>query len=365
MPTITFCPGHPSFTYLMVNYFNKYYDHTRSRHIDNAIKAKILKDEILARADSEVKSLSENGLTPLEGCLEVTAKANSSRPCAFVRLIRGMDYATRKYCYAADKSFLADYVVGKMISGSSLSLEDLEAFYEKKCGVQVDDHKLKPTRSYQRMHSFYSVFFPLLKSVDGKELNDLEALEDFDGYSSVPNIDKFPMGDLFGQMLNRGLVGNDLAKNLTEMLVEDIVKRLDVDGVNTGDSLMEFLSYFTYDHKDQTILAKHNGGINLQGCNASSGAVLDCNGDDVLSSGCADYCKLVNSGRRSEELVQEIFRMSMEDYGPLEIGKPRSLLPDCSWENSTEKGNCWRKVVIDRGICYTNYHSGTTTSLAI
>ena len=45
--------------------------------------------------------------------------------------------------------------------------------------------------------------------------------------------------------------------------------------------------------------------------------------------------------------------MALDVVGPLKWGNPHSLLPLCQYASNFSTNECWRKVVTDKGICYS------------
>ena len=49
--------------------------------------------------------------------------------------------------------------------------------------------------------------------------------------------------------------------------------------------------------------------------------------------------------------------MSVENANSIHGDIPRSLLPECNWKKQ-EMANCWRRVVTDKGVCFSNDMQG-------
>ncbi len=82
-------------------------------------------------------------------------------------------------------------------------------------------------------------------------------------------------------------------------------------------------------------------------------------------AGCVDYCKMVNSSRRVQAELRELYEMTLDATGPLVPGKPDSLLPVCRYGDGGDSAKftqgCWRKVVNDHGVCYASITGAVKT----
>ena len=355
MPTITICPKYLSFQSLMVNYLNKYYDHSKSV-LDIQMKTKAIRDQLMAKVDGEAAILRRKRLYPLKECTEKLDSSNLTRPCEFVKLIRGMAYGVNRLCYYTKVDVAADYAAERMIKGQKMTLETLETYFEDKCEYEIDENhmteNIRFSFSWDVMHKFYLIFFPLLEEGSESEFRPLMALEEFDRYDLVPEMENIQsMGYVFGHMLNRELVTREFATDILKNLFDDIIKRIGINEVSDVESLVNFLSYFTYGYP----LLKDISPLDMLGCNASS--INTCQ-QVQMPQGCEDYCNLIEKGHLIEPTIIEILAMAFQEVNAIKFGSPRSLLPDCTWKKSSESGKCWDSVVIDRGICFTNYYTG-------
>lgn len=113
-----------------------------------------------------------------------------------------------------------------------------------------------------------------------------------------------------------------------EFVFADLAKRLGVQGPNAFIKVARMINGFSY----WSPMINDKGRRDVQ---------ADMEPNDDLKHGLD----------ASLSFIKEMMEMSVPTVGGFEGQKPRSLLPSCVWEKS---GNCWSRLVTDRGLCFTS-----------
>ncbi len=82
-----------------------------------------------------------------------------------------------------------------------------------------------------------------------------------------------------------------------------------------------------------------------------------CSDLDSMDEACTEYCRIV-ADPRVPGLIPKIRELFERSFPPASIEQPRNpigLLPTCQrGEGGPVKSTCWRKIVNDRGVCYSS-----------
>ena len=231
------------------------------------------------------------------------------------------------------------------------------------CGIELADvsnltlPEKDPEKEKKTLHA-YSALFPVFKDESQVELNKLKSLGDLESAASLPDpagIDM--MGNLLGYLMNEGVYTEDLDKAALSWMMGDISKRLDFEDGDV-DKMMDMLAYFSVPvpHLNRQSLFKGDNAKLMKGCvlNSTSEFATICSqpGDHL----CSQYCGLVVKGREAEEVMMELFEMSLPVANRPGEAVPGSLLPGCSWDQ--DGNSCWERITTDRGVCFTSYNKG-------
>lgn len=71
---------------------------------------------------------------------------------------------------------------------------------------------------------------------------------------------------------------------------------------------------------------------------------------------CEQQCRNVEKARAFPEFTRELMEFSVPPVNEFEANSPTSLLPSCDWARS---GECWQKVITDRGTCFKSETFGS------
>ncbi len=87
-----------------------------------------------------------------------------------------------------------------------------------------------------------------------------------------------------------------------------------------------------------------------------SGHLTTSNETLQLSNDCKWYCQSVANNKEIQEKIRSFYSLAVDLEGSLVPGNPATLLPVCRFpgESQLEKDQCWRRIVTDKGICFSS-----------
>ena len=395
MPTITICPKQLDVRSFITNYFNKY----PTPELDELMSEFSIKNHLLRRV-KEMNDIYQRSYTynPLMGCNGNSTGNHTSR-CDFIRLFTAMvDAEEAGLCGEVQKrsslgydlklqygfEAVLSYVVEESKKESKktvgdLSLSDLANTFEKVCGKSLGkgylDGELVLSRYAAGNYSLiflYSVLFPLTETVNGSVVVPLE--NPLMTPADLPlspanwiNKDLSGLGDLVGNMImdygnDNGyfvrylgqlrLTNNNLLDRVFDVLFSDISRRLEIDGIaKKRHEVIDALSLFAEGGRFLFERPYKVKVVNpfVQNCTE----LADETGCEKPPENCRTYCSLVEKMSAKEKLIAEMYEMMVEDVNEFEEKRPKSLLPNCNW-----KKPCWKKIITDRQVCFTNNLEG-------
>ena len=359
MPVATVCPRRPDYRSLIVNFFNKYYDHSDVSSVEINKKLKRLGVAMAVSEKLQKYSEANNDANPFEECFDNETRSTES--CHFVRTLFAMDSEKNDQCPDFNLfGLIYHYAIDSSLDGTSPNEEELTRLFMEKCqGSDVSarrDSDALSSLNWQSVAFSYIVFFPLLKIRLGAE-HEFLPLKSLDQYENIEVLkleEVTDMGNLFGHLMNSGGF-EEFSSLIIGKLFDDISEMLDIEAVADADDVLDLLAYFAYDSESTLTKRILNLGdlpvkekCNLTMDNAGGCPKESLDDDEV----CLKYCDLISEVRlKAEPLLVEMMEMSVDDAKEIGGNRSRSLLAPCK----SGKEPCWNKIINDRGVCYTNY----------
>lgn len=194
--------------------------------------------------------------------------------------------------------------------------------------------------------SAYAALFPEFFK-DARETVPIKGIEEVELSLDSPLIDDVArMGALLGQLLDR----DNLEWGLERTAVGEVFRSLAPDGALDEFEAASYFNYFSYDPSANLI--QEPDMASLGDCGKEE-QVCPAAKDQRL---CAQYCNITGRVARNDAVIRDVFEMAVHPVNDLG-SRSKSMLPNCNWAGD----ECWTKVITERGVCFTNYDSGTKT----
>lgn len=345
-PTFMFCPTHLNFHSLIVNYFNKYPPDAKSKLVVD-IKKEAIRSSLLSRINDDVEVNEINHITTLPHyrlCFD-------DDDCSLVTLL---------YEHCNDHDALLDFLIEVHLKSYKLTEQMLRDNCTRNGNEATESTLFKAFLDY-------SIFFPVVDE-DGKRVS-LKPLSEYETPAWM-NIDQhtLPIGDIVGQMLNYNLVRYvpELTNNIFDHLLANVTGRLHnaEDSIKTLDDLIEMLAYFV--PKGTHLMLRYyneerkNDPVAKFAKDCPLPKDMNCNEiDEDTSDECGHYCQMVSIGLNSQDVIQDVLSLAIEEVNQLRDFGPYSLLPWCTWQHKYEP--CWVKIVNELGVCFASNNQGQPT----
>lgn len=165
------------------------------------------------------------------------------------------------------------------------------------------------------------------------------------------------MGRLLDDILNHnyfigGVIGPDFQEAILEDLFRSVGRRIDPGKEFDPSAVAAMLSSYSYD-VDDTLLYDDPKDY-LVDCEYKD---INGNATNLCRNGksCSKYCEMASANKIPDEVILELFEMSVPHVNALNGEGSKSLLPGC---RGKDQDQCWTRVVTDRGVCFSSYDKG-------
>ena len=394
-PMVSVCPRTPDFYVLLYELLQMYPDYVRENDLLNRVGSSLTVSVVkLDMHDRFVMSSAKSrARTFFDPCM--AEEDQGSEICQFVVLLAGMADFLR---YSYDKTYdgVRLYLYNAAKSRERPTLESLEKHFEDYYDYEIYSKRMPYSTTsdhYKTMLTLYSFFFPVFVDWDQTVLDVLRPLSDYVlPQSPTATLQPEDFAPFIAYLIDRNVLFerdqmedtiDDISWLLANTLFELMGKYLGVEAADV-ETVINGISYNPYSYPafgyymstvDLKVPYSHPcENVTTSPANATTTNDISDTCDVARKQAdrnetrqCRWYCNNLLENVTLHQRARELLHMASYPTAGLQPNYPQVLLPLCQYpalEGDFEPTQCWRRIVNERGICYSAQTGKNLTYLA-